>query len=233
MVLHEIKNKIRSCSTISDNSFYGWCVCIKDYMDCICEIKEILSAEEIIKNEAMFQDNARQMFCLRKGITRILLSNYLDIAPKEVDYCYTEYGKPFFLNEKYKNIYFNISHSKEFIMVAITEKRNIGVDVEKINLTKKVSVMAESVFSQDELKIFKNCCKDEKLQLFYETWVKKEAISKAVGVGISLGFNTFSAGIDNKSYNNKCKIRLNDNDKYLEVFNACTKEYHYAIAIEL
>ena len=88
---------------------------------------------------------------------------------------YNEYGKPYLKNNE---IYFNISHSKEYTILGISSSE-IGVDIEEIKPIRENVI--NKVGTDDEKKLIKN---DEDFTLI---WVKKESYVKWVGMGIGYG----------------------------------------------
>lgn len=84
------------------------------------------------------------------------------------------FGKPFI-----KGIpFFNISHTEGLVAVVMSGSAEIGIDVERIQ-TVDISEF-KTVFSEEE---YRNIVSDT--ALFFDYWVKKEAILKAKGVGMS------------------------------------------------
>jgi len=74
---------------------------------------------------------------------------------------------------------FNVSHSDNMIVVAVSREMNVGVDIEKIRLLKRLNF--KMVLSEDELNKIQ-----QKPELFFDVWSKKEAVVKAadtVGIG--------------------------------------------------
>ncbi|MEN5378515.1 4'-phosphopantetheinyl transferase family protein [Sphingobacterium kitahiroshimense] len=89
-----------------------------------------------------------------------------------------EYGKPFIDG----NVDFNISHSDGFVVCAISDSSNIGVDTEKIVEFDINSVL--DILRQDEKeKLLRNFS----LDIFYDFWTKKESVIKAMGRGVYFG----------------------------------------------
>lgn len=87
-------------------------------------------------------------------------------------------GKP--LVDNHKNIFFNISHTKNAIACAVSTNK-IGVDIEKIkpinyNLTKRICC-------NHELEIFKNLT-HEKNNFLLKIWTAKESFAKMKSEGI-------------------------------------------------
>src|SRR5690606_15909818 len=91
---------------------------------------------------------------------------------------------PYFVNGDLK---FNISHSGEIVVCAMTTICDIGVDIEKIcpiDWTDFVFQMTESEF--EIINTSKNS-----LGAFFNYWTQKEAIIKAHGNGLSIPLKSF------------------------------------------
>jgi 4'-phosphopantetheinyl transferase len=99
----------------------------------------------------------------------------------------TKFGRPALHKPKIKNFDFNISHSGDYVAIAISNKK-IGVDIEKI---KPLDLeIAESYFTPKELSYIKGNTKD-KLTSFYKIWTLKESYIKAIGKGLSHPLKSF------------------------------------------
>ncbi|HET8963075.1 MAG TPA: 4'-phosphopantetheinyl transferase superfamily protein [Chitinophagales bacterium] len=90
---------------------------------------------------------------------------------------------------------FNISHSVEMVVFAYGSN-NIGIDIEK-----KVKLDFKEImrnFHPEEQEYINN---SEHIQkTFYDIWVKKEAMLKAIGIGIINGLKEFSCINESVSY---------------------------------
>lgn len=87
-----------------------------------------------------------------------------------------ENGRPY-LHDNYSwQGDFNLSHSGEWIIMAITETGKIGIDVEKIGFLNEEIV--EYAFTHAERSEFAKVKEAEKTAHFYELWTKKEAMYK-------------------------------------------------------
>lgn len=87
-------------------------------------------------------------------------------------------GKPYLKN---KEIFFNISHSKNYVCCGIS-KFEIGIDIEENRKINKASI--KKILTEDEYQI-----PDIKI---IEYWVIKEAYSKYLGLGLKLNFSDIS-----------------------------------------
>lgn len=89
---------------------------------------------------------------------------------------------PNFTKPSASGLFFNISHTENIALVAISKDTDIGIDIEKvseINLNDFKSIFTEIEFNA----ILKDSKPQEK---FYEMWTSKEAIIKGDGRGLSL-----------------------------------------------
>lgn len=105
----------------------------------------------------------------------ILRENY-NIFLEEKDIIFNEYGKPYI---KSKNLYFNISHSKNAIAIIVGDKE-CGIDIEYIDNKRNIEKLAYTFFDNEEQKTINN-----DIDLFYKIWTKKEAYYKSKGIGIN------------------------------------------------
>ncbi len=102
---------------------------------------------------------------------------------------YTNLKRPY-LNG---SIDFNISHSGEYVLCAISTMAKIGVDVEEITDIPITDFINE--FSAEEMKSILGS--EASLYSFYSLWTKKEAFLKAIGTGLHVPLNKVHV-IDNK-----------------------------------
>lgn len=91
------------------------------------------------------------------------------------EYHLNEYGKP--LSD---NVFFNISHTKGMVIIAI-DSLPIGVDIE--TLRKTDDKLVKYVCSPDEELYIKNALD------FYNIWTNKESLVKCIGTGIRTKVN--------------------------------------------
>ena len=94
---------------------------------------------------------------------------------------YTPEGKPYFAEQ----LYFNVSYTNDLIVLAFSERQEVGVDVEQIRPISWRSF--ESYFTHEEWnKIAKLKYPSKKLINY---WVIKEAASKLTGEGLEIPYH--------------------------------------------
>lgn len=84
---------------------------------------------------------------------------------------------------------FNLSHSGDWAMLAVSDTLEVGVDLEGLASLGHVADMASRILSPDELAAHAFAPSPQAL---LSSWVRKEACLKALGTGLSQEMNTFS-----------------------------------------
>ena len=108
-------------------------------------------------------------------------------------------GKPYLAD--FSQYEFNLSHCKDFIVMAIAQTDPIGIDIEKVDLSRRnLHRISERFFSSKENEALSKY-KDEKHALmFYRLWTLKEAWVKANGEALIPNINTIEFSIDESSF---------------------------------
>ena len=101
-------------------------------------------------------------------------------SPLSLEYTYGENGKPYFKNIP---LYFNLSHSGEYVCCVLSEQE-IGVDIQGRETAVKEG-LAQRFFSKEEVQCMEQCDSEQLRQdLFYRLWTRKEAYGKLTGKGL-------------------------------------------------
>lgn len=160
----------------------------------IPELSTLLDLVEMERYRRFKNDNAQKEFITGKLATRHLFSYYRpEIPPKEWRFATNHYGKPFQSEPKCRDpLHFNLSHSNGLVAICIGDKREIGVDIERIHTVSTTRELAEQCFSDDELTTFYRLDSSLRNEYFFTLWTLKEAYIKARGMGVSLDLKSFS-----------------------------------------
>lgn len=125
---------------------------------------------------------------------------FTKIPIEELNFSHTLYNKPILSNMP--NFHFNISHTKDRILCAISSTP-IGVDIE-LSANAPYEVMT-LIFHPTEIKyVYSAHTEKEKKYRFFTIWTKKEALSKAWGFGLIKELATICTldpGIHSNLYN--------------------------------
>lgn len=149
----------------------------------------VLSADELARAQRFHFDLHRRRFVAGRRALRTTLGRYLDAAPADIKFDVNAFGKPTIGGTALR---FNFSHSAGAALLGITEHREIGIDIEKVNPTADLLPTARAFFSPDEFAALAAQPEKKRPAAFYHYWTAKEAYVKARGQGLSLALDGFS-----------------------------------------
>lgn len=198
------------------------------------ELFKNLNADEVLKANRFHFKKDRGCYIICRGILRELLSTYLYIDPHQIFFEYNTYGKPeITLKQNKNNINFNLSHSGNYCVIAISNIRNVGVDIEEVKYLEDLISISQSFFSEYEICLLQNeLCKVKQLHLFYSIWTQKESLVKSSGKGLSFGLDHWSIEDGQEDY----AITINNQDYLMNNFTvdenylSCLCIYGYVLA---
>ena len=195
---------------------------------------EILSQDEKKRADRLRSAKDKRRFTVSRAFLRKSLGHYLNTDPSEIKFTYNKYGKPDIDPEHHpQNIKFNISHSENLALYAITQNREIGIDVEYIRDVDKADKIVKRFFSEEEGEFYYSQPENKKNWAFFTLWTRKEAYSKARGMGIGLPRKEFDLKLAPSAGNNVIDTgATNIESKWSLIDIEIDAEYLAALAIE-
>ena len=154
-----------------------------------------LSSEEKARAERFKFDIHRNRFVLYHGFMREVLAKYLNVDPAAIEYKTGDKGKPSLSDStcETQSLQFNLSHTQDNAMLAVTKKAEVGIDIEHIDRNTDWKGICQRFFTQPEQKaLFSIETLEEQERAFYELWTRKEAYMKVLGTGLSLSPTEFT-----------------------------------------
>jgi 4'-phosphopantetheinyl transferase len=149
----------------------------------------LLTPEERARAERFRQEDDRRRHILGRGLLRTMLARRLVRAPESLVFGANPNGKPTLADAD--GIAFNVSHSGDYVLVAVGRAAAIGVDVEQWRPRLDVAAVGRQVFTPAELALIADAPDEEKTFRFFRQWTFKEAVAKASGLGLSLDLKLF------------------------------------------
>ncbi|MFT5426724.1 MAG: 4'-phosphopantetheinyl transferase [Gammaproteobacteria bacterium] len=182
---------------LSHENIDVWLCDLKKLSKNIDEFYSVLSEDEQERADKLKIEDKRQQYIITRGSLRKYLGLLTEADPAVFKFKYLKHGKPV-LEEKpqYADISFNVSHSNDIALVAISQKHNIGIDVEKINYETDHQALVTRFFSKAEQSEFNNYSESSKAKAFCACWTRKEAFIKATGDGVTYGLESFDVSVD-------------------------------------
>jgi 4'-phosphopantetheinyl transferase len=144
-----------------------------------------LSADERTRASKFYFERDRRSFTVARGALRTVLGRYLDVPAAAIGFAYRERGKPYLAAPADRGVQFNLSHSGDFALIAVTRQRELGVDVEQRRPIKDLLSLAHTSFSPREYAVFRSLPVEQHVHAFFTCWSRKEAFIKATGEGVA------------------------------------------------
>lgn len=138
-----------------------------------------------------------------RNYLRAILSRYACLSPEEWRFEYGEKGKPSLIEKQQieTGLNFNISHSKEHLLIAVCQKEGkqvqLGVDIEHARSSTNIDSIMKHYFSDTELTDLLELSKEEQRERFFDLWALKESYIKATGKGLATSLRSFSFDFSN------------------------------------
>ncbi|MBG0489539.1 4'-phosphopantetheinyl transferase family protein [Enterococcus faecium] len=193
-------------------------ILIKAYTDKLLEEKLLpyLTKEEIIKSKDYKSEIAKINYLVSRAILNLYLKGLLEKGINDLIVKRDKNNKPYLENTL--GLKFNISHTEGLVLLAFS-KREVGIDVEKINFKFEFKDILENCFTRDEIINI-----DNNIISFYRYWTAKEAYLKCDGIGLIrnlkeieiISFENESIKINDSKRNTISRLKsLNHDDKYV------------------
>ena len=155
-----------------------------------------MTPDEISRAARFYFQRDHDRFIAGRGLLRAILSRYLAVAPGEIRFGYGPHGKPELVGPgQPPALFFNLSHSHNLALYAISAGPRVGVDIEYIRPDIEAEAIAESIFSPGEYAAIRALTGRPQLEAFYNCWTRKEAFIKARGDGVTYPLEQFDVSL--------------------------------------
>ncbi|MEV7732264.1 4'-phosphopantetheinyl transferase superfamily protein [Streptomyces sp. NPDC088921] len=163
-----------------------WAVPLDEPQATVARLSRLLSEGESERGDRCRFENDRRRFIVAHGALRLILADCLDVPAEEVRLRPGRHGKPRLAGSS--DLRFNLSHSGELALVAVTRHREIGVDVDRLRPDLPVEPFAERFFPASDARFVAAAAgPTERAERFLRLWTRKEAVVKAAGARLAQG----------------------------------------------
>ncbi len=155
----------------------------------------LLSDDERARAARFVRARDRRRFARCRAALREILGRLLDEPAESLRFRAAALGKPELDGGPgvASALRFNVSHSAELAIIAVSRGRELGVDIEKLRGITEAERIVGSFFTKAECESFAAIAEPARLAAFLRGWTRKEAVLKAFGMGIaglSAGYET-------------------------------------------
>ena len=151
-----------------------------------------LSKGEIARADRQIFPANRQRFITSHVFLRRVLARYTRLSPGDIEFDYGTHGKPGLSSMmRSPGLQFNLSHCDRLAIVAVASRSTVGVDVETVRSLPDYEDIAGRFFREREYASLMALPAIERPKAFFRCWTRKEAVMKAVGLGLSMPLDCF------------------------------------------
>lgn len=153
--------------------------------DRVDQLAAHLSADETARAARFIHDIHRDQYLAGRGRLREILADYAGDNPANLRFDYRKEGKP----SLPLGPAFNLSHSGGWAALAVGQDVPIGIDIEAFRPVDEG--IARRFFSAREYADLSALPKAQWEAGFFNCWTRKEAVIKAIGLGLSMPLDSF------------------------------------------
>ncbi|MFT4067031.1 4'-phosphopantetheinyl transferase family protein [Paraburkholderia sp.] len=159
----------------------------------------VLSADEHAKAARFLRHEDALRHAVTRVVLRRLLAERTGVKADELRFEPDAAGRPRLVstqgaprNEPNAWPDFNVSHSGQHALIAIAAQGRVGVDIEAARQNMNWQALTPAVFAPRDEACVSALPVHLRADAFYDVWTAKEAMLKALGVGIGDGMTWFS-----------------------------------------
>lgn len=162
----------------------------------VAALYRTLAADERERAERFHFPIHRARSIVARGLLRAIIARYLDREPGTIAFQYNAFGKPALADgHDTGGIRFNVSHADGIALFALTRRREVGVDIERVRADMVGERIAEHFFSPREVAALRALDPALQHDAFFTCWTRKEAYVKARGGGLSIALDQFDVSL--------------------------------------
>lgn len=155
--------------------------------DATPEDLESLAPEEIARAEKFRVPGAAAQFIRTRATLRRVLASHLGVAPEEVRFATTTTGKPHVMSageSGASGIEFSVTHCPGLALIAVGRGQPLGIDAEPLDTPTETVDAVVGQLGPEERRVAAELEGTPRTRFLLERWVGREALAKAVGLGL-------------------------------------------------
>jgi 4'-phosphopantetheinyl transferase len=183
---------------IPPKSVHVWSFFLETSSACLERCACMLSRAERARADRFVHAGSRNDFIVAHGVLRVLLARYMQLPPSTLAFSQGAHGKPALASASDNGsvISFNMTHSHGRALIAVSDGREVGIDLEQVNPDVRALAIARRYFCNSELAAIEAAAPAVQAQRFFRYWVAKEAVLKGQGIGLRFPIDKFEIQFD-------------------------------------
>jgi len=144
-----------------------------------------LPADQQVAAARFGNDVLRNRHVVAHAMTLDVLGSHADRPEGRFVLTRDSYGKPHVAGPgRARRLRFNLAHSGAMAVVAISDGREVGVDIERVRPDIDIAGLARLCFTEREIAALAQVSQTDRVAAFFSCWTRKEALLKAQGTGL-------------------------------------------------
>jgi len=171
-----------------------WCTYISEIGDESLWLRydALLGADERARQARFRFAKDQRRYLVTRALVRTVLSRYAAVRPEEWTFSAGAHGRPAIAGPGAATaLEFNISHSADLVMLGVTSRRTLGIDVESFETRDADISGLDRYFAAEESASLLSLAPHERRRRFFELWTLKESYIKARGMGLAIALDAF------------------------------------------
>lgn len=177
---------------LTPNEIHCWICRPKSIVDdgLLQRYAALLSEPESAKQRRYRFAEHRHSALVTRALIRDRLALYTGQSPEALRFVIGEKGKPWLAD--FPHLQFNLSHTENMVVLAVTQDTPLGVDIEWMPRRSETLAIAHRYFSTLETDALFALPADKQRDRFFDYWTLKESYIKACGLGLAIPLRHFS-----------------------------------------
>ena len=173
---------------LAHGAVHLWRVDASAHTSATATLAQTLAPEEVERAARFRRPIDRQRYVIAHGALRNILARYVNDEPRRVVLRSVAGGKPELANS---SLHFNMSRSRDLVVVAISATHPAGVDVEQVR--PGVAREVTRCFSPKAFELLQALPERARRRAFFQGWTRMEAYAKARGDGLTRHIDALEA----------------------------------------
>lgn len=168
------------------------------------ELRAAAATADVAEADRYVRASDRDLFLGRRGLLRLALRAYVGAgtAAEPLDtrcrHCGAGHGKPRLPGSG--GLDFSVSRSRHMAAVAVTAAGSIGLDIEHLDRAGDVLDAATTCLAAAEIDVLATLGERAAAGAALRFWTAKEAVTKAVGLGMAVDFRSITCRPDGMAF---------------------------------
>jgi 4'-phosphopantetheinyl transferase len=171
---------------LEPHDVHVWRVALDLPAAAVAELARVLASDEHVWAARFRFARDRERFIVARGALRTILGGYLARDAARLRLGVGAQGKPHLrAGSGVSALRFNVAHSEDLALIAVTWRREVGVDVERERADRVDLDVARRMFADEDVHALEALPPTLQQRAFFALWTIREAYAKGTGLGLA------------------------------------------------